>query len=47
MAESLILFTWDMLENVDVTVGVDGSKSEKQLKEPVNIYIGHRKGWVI
>ena len=40
-----------MLENVDVTVGVDGSKSEKQLKEPVNILvnicIGHRKGLVI
>ena len=33
-----------MLENVDVTVGVDGSKSEKQLKEPINLCIGHRKG---
>ena len=41
MVESLILFTRDMLENVDVTVGVDGSKSEKQLKEPVDICIGH------
>ena len=33
MAESLILFPLDMLENVAVTVGVDGSKSVIKLKE--------------
>ena len=36
MAESLILFPLDMLENVAVTVGVDGSKSVIKLKEIMN-----------
>ena len=33
MAESLILFPLDMLENVAVLIGVDGSKSKIELKE--------------